>query len=355
MERFNLRDGVQPQTYGLGIKELWEIEPAQHSQGPGRSTPSAGRSTARTYGGSWLYMFGENLVSVGFVVGLDYANPYLSPFEEMQRFKTHPAIRPIFEGGRRIAYGARALNEGGFQSIPKLVFPGGALIGDTAGFLNVPKIKGTHTAMKSGMVAAEAAFDGARRAAPSAPELDAYPERLRRAGCGTSSTGCATSARPSIGACGRPWPTRRSTPTCCAARRPGRCAHQADHDDAEAGRPSAQPIELPAARRQAHLRPAVLGVPSNTNHEEDQPAHLRLKDPSVAERVNLAGLRRPGAALLPGRGLRVRAEADGGSQRLQINAQNCVHCKTCDIKDPTQNIDWVTPEGGGGPNYIGGM
>ena len=215
MDRFGLREGVQPQTYGLGVKELWEIEPFAAQQG--RVIHTIGwPMPSHTYGGSWLYMFGENLVSVGFVVGLDYENPYLSPFEEMQRYKTHPAIRRFLEGGRRIAYGARALSEGGFQSIPKLVFPGGALIGDTAGFLNVPKIKGTHTAMKSGMVAAEAAF-AALRAGRRGPSSTAIPSCCANPGSGTSSTGCATSARPSIGACGPPWPTLPSTPTSCAA------------------------------------------------------------------------------------------------------------------------------------------
>ena len=221
MERFKLRDGVQPQTYGLGVKELWEIQPGQHVKGKVIHTIGWPVDT-RTYGGSWLYMFGENLVSVGYVVGLDYQNPHLSPFDEMQRYKTHPAIRPILEGGRRIAYGARALSEGGFQSIPKLVFPGGALIGDTAGFLNVPKIKGTHTAMKSGMVAAEAAFDALKGRAEAPDARPATRSGSRRAGSGTSCAACATSGPLSTGACGRPWPTRRWTPTSCAARRPGR-------------------------------------------------------------------------------------------------------------------------------------
>ena len=219
IERFKLRVGVQPQTYGLGVKELWEVQPGQHVRGRVIHTVGWPVDT-HTYGGSWLYMFGKN-VSVGYVVGLDYENPHLSPFEEMQRYKTHPAIRPILEGGRRIAYGARALSEGGFQSIPKLIFPGGALIGDTAGFLNVPKIKGTHTAMKSGMVAAEAAFDALKDGA-EAPELMAYPEQRSGAGSGTSCAACATSGRRSTGASGRAWPTRRSTPTCCAATHPGR-------------------------------------------------------------------------------------------------------------------------------------
>ncbi len=216
VERFRLRDGIDPQTYAIGIKELWEVAPARHQ--PGLVVHTIGWPLdAATYGGSFLYHLEDRQVAVGFVIGLDYKNPYLNPFEEFQRFKTHPAIRPFFEGGRRISYGARALNEGGFQSIPRLDFPGGALIGCAAGFLNVPKIKGSHTAMKSGMVAAEAMF---RRLAGD----DAASVRRRtrsRAGCGTSCARCATSGRASAGACGPGSPIRRSTPMCCAARRPG--------------------------------------------------------------------------------------------------------------------------------------
>ena len=258
MERFKLRDGVQPQTYGLGVKELWEVEPAQHVTGKVIHTIGWPVDT-HTYGGSWLYMFGENLVSVGFVVGLDYENPHLSPFEEMQRYKTHPAIRPILEGGRRIAYGARALSEGGFQSIPKLVFPGGALIGDTAGFLNVPKIKGTHTAMKSGMVAAEAAFDALKDGA-EAPELTAYPERLKRSWLWDELRG-VRNIRPAFhwGL----WPAMAYSALdtyvlrgqrTLDARAPGR-----PHDPA--ARRRLRTDRLPAPGRQADLRPPLLGVP----------------------------------------------------------------------------------------------
>ena len=258
MERFKLRQDIQPQTYGLGVKELWEIEPARHRPGLVMHTVGWPMDSA-TYGGSWLYMFGENLVSVGFVVGLDYENPYLSPFEEMQRYKTHPAIRTIFEGGRRIAYGARALSEGGFQSIPRLVFPGGALIGDTAGFLNVPKIKGTHTAMKSGMVAAEAAFgalaDGAER-----PELGDYPELLRKSWL-WDELFKVRNIRPSFhwGL----WPAMAYSALdtyVLRGRAPWTLRHKADH---EALRPKNQcfPISYPEAGRQADLRPALLGVP----------------------------------------------------------------------------------------------
>ena len=216
VQRFRLRDGIDPQTYAIGIKELWEVAPDRHQPGLVVHTIGWPLDTA-TYGGSFLYHLEDRQVAVGFVIGLDYKNPFLNPFEEFQRFKTHPAIRPFFEGGRRIAYGARALNEGGFQSIPRLDFPGGALIGDAAGFLNVPKIKGSHTAMKSGMVAAETIF---RRLSGDAGAEVRPPSN--RAGCGRSCAGCATSGRASAGACGPASPIRRSTPTCCAAMRRGR-------------------------------------------------------------------------------------------------------------------------------------
>jgi electron-transferring-flavoprotein dehydrogenase len=351
MERFRLRQGVQPQTYGLGVKELWEIDPARHKKGLVIHTIGWPMDT-RTYGGSWLYMFGENLVSVGFVVGLDYENPYLSPFEEMQRYKTHPAIRPFLDGGRRIAYGARALSEGGFQSIPKLVFPGGALIGDTAGFLNVPKIKGTHTAMKSGLVAAEAAF-AAVSSGTEKPELDAYPEQLRGSWL-WDELSRVRNIRPSFhwGL----WPAMAYSALdtyLLRGRAPWTLKHKADH---EALRPKEQRSAISYPKPDGKLTFDRLSSVflSNTNHEEDQPVHLRLSDPSKAVQVNLALYDGPEQYYCPAGVYEYVDVADGG-KRLQINAQNCVHCKTCDIKDPTQNIDWVTPEGGGGPNYIGGM
>jgi electron-transferring-flavoprotein dehydrogenase len=351
MERFKLRDGVQPQTFGLGIKELWEIPPAQHVRGKVIHTIGWPVDT-RTYGGSWLYMFGENLVSVGYVVGLDYENPHLSPFDEMQRYKTHPAIRPIFEGGRRIAYGARALSEGGFQSIPKLVFPGGALIGDTAGFLNVPKIKGTHTAMKSGMVAAEAAFD-ALKDGSEAPELEAYPERLRQSWL-WEELRAVRNIRPAFhwGL----WPAMAYSALdtyVLRGKAPWTLQHKADHETLKPAA-EAKPIEYPRPDGIITFDKLSSVFLSNTNHEEDQPVHLRLKDPNVAERVNLARYDGPEQRYCPA-GVYEYVAGPDGARRLHINAQNCVHCKTCDIKDPTQNIDWVTPEGGGGPNYIGGM
>ena len=305
MERFGLRQDIQPQTYGLGVKELWEIEPARHKPGLVMHTVGWPMDSA-TYGGSWLYMFGENLVSVGFVVGLDYENPYLSPFEEMQRYKTHPEIRTIFEGGRRIAYGARALSEGGFQSIPRLVFPGGALIGDTAGFLNVPKIKGTHTAMKSGMVAAEAAFaalaDGAER-----PELGDYPELLRKSWL-WDELFKVRNIRPSFhwGL----WPAMAYSALdtyVLRGRAPWTLKHKADH---EATRPKNQcsPISYPRAGRQADLRPPLVGV-SVEHQSRGRPAGTpQAARPGQGRAGQPRGLRRPGAELLPGRGLRVRGQ-----------------------------------------------
>ena len=350
MERFKLREGVQPQTYGLGVKELWEIEPTKHVKGKVIHTVGWPMQS-RTYGGSWLYMFDDNLVSIGFVVGLDYANPYLSPFEEMQRYKTHPTIRGILEGGRRIAYGARALSEGGFQSIPKLVFPGGALIGDTAGFLNVPKIKGTHTAMKSGMVAAEAAF-AALAGGGERPELGAYPELLRRSWL-WDELYQVRNIRPSFhwGL----WPAMAYSALdtyVLRGRAPWTLKHKADH---AALRPKSEfaPISYPRPDGKLTFDRLSSVFLSNTNHEEDQPAHLKLRDPAKAEQVNLRIYGGPEQYYCPA-GVYEYVD-NGGGQRLQINAQNCVHCKTCDIKDPTQNIDWCTPEGGGGPNYIGGM
>ncbi|MEK0082802.1 electron transfer flavoprotein-ubiquinone oxidoreductase [Geminicoccaceae bacterium SYSU G07066] len=351
-DRFRLREGVQPQTYGLGIKELWEIEPTKHVKG--RVIHTIGwPMDNRTYGGSWLYMFGDNLVSVGFVIGLDYENPHLSPFDEMQRYKTHPAIRPIFEGGRRIAYGARALSEGGFQSIPKLVFPGGAIIGDAAGFLNVPKIKGTHTAMKSGMVAAEAAFEALKNGAER-PELDAYPKMLKESWL-WDELYRVRNIRPSFhwGL----WPALAYSALdtyLFRGKAPWTLAHRkADH---ECLKPAAEcpRIEYPKPDGKITFDKLSSVFLSNTNHEEDQPCHLTLKDPTIPEKVNLPVYDGPEQRYCPA-GVYEYVTGPDGQRHLQINAQNCVHCKTCDIKDPRQNIVWVTPEGGGGPNYIGGM
>jgi electron-transferring-flavoprotein dehydrogenase len=353
LKRFALTREADPQTYGIGIKELWEVKPENHK--PGKVTHTAGWPMDwKTYGGSFLYHLENNQVVVGFVIGLDYENPYLNPFEEMQRFKTHPAIRGTFEGGRRIAYGARALVEGGYQSIPKLTFPGGALIGDAAGFLNVPKIKGSHTAMKSGMTAAEAVFDALSQGTPPA-EVTEYPERLKKTWLWDELfaarnirpsfhwgvvAGFVYSAIDTVLLRGRaPWTLRHRRPDHAALKPAKDCA----------------PIAYPKPDGTLTFDRLSSVFISNTNHEENQPAHLTLKDPNIPVEVNLGVYDGPEARFCPASVYEfVDAPTDekgGGGKRLHINAQNCVHCKTCDIKDPTQNINWVVPEGGGGPNY----
>ena len=348
LERFNLRDGIDPQTYGIGIKELWEVDPAKHTPGLIVHTVGWPLSTD-TYGGSFLYHLENHQVAVGFVIGLDYTNPYLSPFDEMQRYKTHPAIRPTFEGGRRIAYGARALSEGGLQSIPKLTFPGGLLIGDTAGFLNVPKIKGTHTAMKSGMTAAEACFDALRAESPPS-EVTSYPERLKATWL-WDELARVRNIRPSFrwGLFGGIGYSALDT-YVFRGKAPWTFRNHADHTQLK---PAAQstPIDYPKPDGKVSFDKLSSVFISNTNHEEDQRIHLTLKDPAVPVAVNLARYDAPEQRYCPAGVYEIVREADGSNPRLQINAQNCVHCKTCDIKDPTQNIRWVVPEGGGGPNY----
>jgi electron-transferring-flavoprotein dehydrogenase len=350
-KRFKLDKDSEPQTYGIGIKELWEIAPENHHRG--RVVHTIGWPLAQdTYGGSFLYHLEDNQVSVGFVVGLDYPNPHLSPFEEFQRFKTHPAIRPTFEGGRRIAYGARALNEGGFQSIPELVVPGAALIGAAAGFMNVPKIKGTHTAMKSAMIAAEAAFSAITTGGGTdgGKALDAYPEELRKSWV-WDELYRARNIRPAfrrglwVGLAHAAFDTY-----VLRGRAPWTLGHHPDHEglkDADA----APRIDYPRPDGTITFDRLSSVYISNTNHEEDQPVHLRLKDDSVPIDVNLARFDAPEQRYCPANVYEIVRDADGGNPRLQINAQNCVHCKICDIKDPGQNIDWVAPEGGGGPNY----
>jgi electron-transferring-flavoprotein dehydrogenase len=344
IERFQLRDRSDPQTYAIGIKELWEIAPEQHQ--PGLVVHTVGWPLkGDTYGGSFLYHLENRQISVGFVIGLDYRNPHLNPFMEFQRFKTHPAIRSFFQGGRRIAYGARALNEGGYQSIPRLDFPGGALIGDSAGFLNVPKIKGNHTAMKSGMVAAETVFarlqgdDGTR--VRDAIEASWIWDELYR----------VRNIRPSfrLGLWGGMAYSALDT-FVLRGRAPWTFHNHADHTQL-----------LPASQVPAIAYPRPDGkitfdrlssvFISNTNHEEDQPPHLRLRDPEKAISVNYRIYDSPEQRYCPAGVYEIVTDAATDEPRLQINAQNCVHCKTCDIKDPEQNIDWVVPEGGGGPNY----
>ena len=346
-ERFDLRAGADPQTYGIGIKELWEVDPARHEQGLVVHTMGWPLDRS-TYGGSFLYHLEDNQVAVGFVVGLDYTNPHLSPFEEFQRYKTHPKIRPTFEGGRRIAYGARAISEGGIQSIPKIAFPGGLLVGDTAGFLNVPKIKGTHTAMKSGMTAAEAIFD-ALRDGSAVSEITDYRTRLEKSWL-WDELHRVRNLRPSFrwGFWGGMFYSGLDT-YVLRGKAPWTLHHHADH--AALRKASECPrIEYPKPDGEVSFDRNSSVFLSNTNHEEDQPVHLTLKDDSVPIAVNLAEYDAPEQRYCPAGVYEIVHEGED-EPRLQINAQNCVHCKTCDIKDPMQNIHWVTPEGGGGPNY----
>ncbi len=346
-ERFKLREGRAPQVYGIGLKELWEVKPERHV--PGLVVHSAGWPLDNsTYGGSFLYHLEANQVAVGFVVGLGYENPYLYPFEEFQRYKTHPAIRGFFEGGRRISYGARAIAAGGIQSLPKLVFPGGALAGDDAGFLNAARIKGTHAAIKSGMLAAQSAFE-ALAAGRAGDELADYPrafeaswlrEELHRARnfkplmSKGLYTGTLLVGVDQVLFGGRaPWTLTHTTP---------------DNEKLEP-KERFKPIDYPKPDGVLTFDRLSSVFVSNTNHEEDQPSHLTLKDPAVPVEVNLKVYAGPETRYCPAGVYEFVTEAAG--ERLQINAQNCVHCKTCDIKDPRQNIVWVTPEGGGGPNY----
>jgi electron-transferring-flavoprotein dehydrogenase len=344
VERFRLREGIDPQTYAIGLKELWQLAPDRHR--PGLVMHTIGWPLdSMTYGGSFLYHLEGGQAAVGFVIGLDYRNPYLAPFEEFQRFKTHPVIRSYFAGGRRVAYGARALNEGGFQSIPRLDFPGGALAGCAAGFVNVPKIKGSHTAMKSGMVAAETLFrrlqgeDGA--SVRQALERSWVWDELRRVRNIRPSfrwglwAGLAYSALDTYALCGAaPWTLH----------------NHADHLGLLPAS-AARRVDYPRPDGQVTFDRLSSVFVSNTNHEEDQPAHLKLRDPTKAIEVNYRLYDSPEQRYCPAGVYEIVHEAAGGEPRLQINAQNCVHCKTCDIKDPEQNIDWVVPEGGGGPNY----
>ena len=342
-------DGARdPQTYAIGIKELWEVSADQHQ--PGRVVHSAGWPLdSGTYGGSFMYHMKDRQVAVGFVVGLGYSNPYLSPFEEFQRFKLHPSISPTFEGGRRIGYGARAITAGGLQSLPTLVVAGAALIGDEAGFLNASRIKGIHAAMKSGMLAADSAFD-AIVAGRSHDTLDQYPRQFERSWL-REELHRARNFKPwmdkglwvgtlmfgidQIVLRGRaPWTLHRKTPDYAKLRPAAECT----------------PIQYPKPDGKITFDRLSSVYVSNTNHEENQPPHLTLKDPNVPVQVNLARYAGPESRYCPA-GVYEFVSAESGQQRLQINAQNCVHCKTCDIKDPTQNIVWVAPEGGGGPNY----
>ena len=346
--KLGLRADADPQTYGIGVKELWEVDAARHQ--PGLVVHSIGWPLdQRTYGGSFIYHLENNQVAVGFVVGLDYQNPYLSPFDEFQRFKTHPAIRATFEGGRRICYGSRALNEGGLQSIPKLAFPGGALIGCAAGFLNVPKIKGTHTAMKSGMLAADAAFEALGAAEP-APVLAAYPDAFRNSWA-HQELYQARNIRPSFrfGLLGGLAYSALDA-YVLRGRAPWTMRHHPDHTQLKPAR-ACRPIDYPKPDGKLTFDRLSSVFISNTNHDDNQPCHLTLVDEDVPIRLNLAEYDAPEQRYCPAAVYEI--VQDAGQPRLQINYQNCVHCKTCDIKDPGQNINWVVPQGGDGPNYVG--
>jgi electron-transferring-flavoprotein dehydrogenase len=346
--KYELDKGKDPQVYGIGIKELWEIDPAKHQ--PGLVIHTAGWPLASdTYGGSFLYHLENNQVAVGFVVGLAYQNPYLSPYEEFQRYKTHPDIRGFFEGGKRISYGARAITAGGLQSLPKTVFPGGALVGDDAGFLNVSRIKGSHAAIKTGMLAADAAF-AALGEGRQHDELAGYPAAFEQSWLHEELH---------VARNFKPWMSKGLVlgtimtgidQILFKGKAPWTLRHK--HADHEMLRPAAdfKPIVYPKPDGKLTFDRLSSVFISNTNHAEDQPVHLTLKNPNVPVEINLARYAGPEQRYCPA-GVYEFMKTDDGKDRLQINAQNCVHCKTCDIKDPTQNIVWVTPEGGGGPNY----
>ena len=349
MAHYHLRDNVQPQTYGIGIKEVWQVDEAKHKPGTVIHTMGWPLDQA-TYGGSFIYHLSNQRVAVGFVVGLDYKNPWLNPFEELQRFKTHPLINSVLTGGERLGYGARAINEGGWQSLPRLTFPGGALIGDAAGFLNVPKIKGIHTAMQSGMLAAQACFEQLSQEHTTPFELKNYPEKLNQSWL-AKELHSVRNIRPGfkyglipglINAAFETYITRGHSPWTLS--------NHADHTSL-----------IPAEKAKKINYPKPDGILtfdrlssvflSNTYHEENQPCHLKLKNPKLAIEVNLTTYASPESRYCPAAVYEIVEDEQG--PKLQINAQNCIHCKTCDIKDPRQNIVWCAPEGGGGPNYSG--
>jgi len=350
--KYNLEADSQPQKYGIGMKELWDIDPEKHV--PGRVLHTQGWPLTETGsgGGGFLYHQANNQVALGFVVTLDYANPYVFPFEEFQRWKQHPEIRKVLEGGKRVSYGARAINEGGWQSVPKLAFPGGVLAGCSAGFVNVPRIKGSHTAMKSGMLAAEAVA-AAIAAGREQDSLDEYDAALRESWI-AKELKLVQNAEPLLAKFNGDifgaalanvdmWLRTLKMPIFPAMKH---------HSDASALQRADlyRPVQYPKPDGVITFDRLTSVAFSFTNHEEDQPCHLRLKDAAVPTAINLPVYAGPEARYCPA-GVYEFVDPDGAGPRLQINAQNCVHCKTCDIKDPTQNIDWVTPEGGGGPNY----
>ena len=349
-DKFNLRSDADPQTYAIGIKELWEVEPEKHQEG--LALHSVGWPIdSSTYGGSFIYHLEGNQVSVGYVIGLDYKNPHLSPFDEFQRFKTHPKIRPLFEGGRRIAYGARALNEGGFQSIPKLTFPGGLIVGCGAGFLNVPKIKGTHTAMKSGMTAAEAVEKAFRtHGLEPGAEIDDYKARLEKTWL-WDELHKVRNIRPGFRAGLMLGLINAGIDTILfRGKAPWTLRNHHDHETLQLAA-HCQKIDYPKPDGVVSFDKPSSVFLSNTNHEENQPVHLKLNNSSVPVNFNLRLYDAPEQRFCPAGVYEIIADEEGENPQLQINAQNCVHCKTCDIKDASQNINWVVPEGGGGPNY----
>ena len=347
-EIFDLRKESGPQVYGLGVKELWDVPAAQHK--PGRVLHTQGWPLTDAWGGGFLYHQENGQVALGFVTALDYKNPYLSPFEEFQRWKTHPAIRAEIEGGKRVSYGARAINEGGWQAVPKLAFPGGVLVGCAAGFVNVPRIKGSHTAIKSGMLAAEAAFD-AIAADRRSDTLDRYEPAVRSSWI-AKELKMVRNAEPAVarwgGTLGSLYAGIDMWLGQLGISLPWTLKHHADNESISR-KEQVKPIAYPKPDGQLTFDRLSSVFISNTNHVEDQPVHLTLKDAAVPITVNLALYDSPEQRYCPAGVYEIVEEA--GSPRLQINAQNCVHCKTCDIKDPTQNINWVVPEGGGGPNY----
>ena len=345
---FNLDANSQPQVYGIGLKELWDIDPTKHV--PGRVIHTQGWPLDDAWGGGFIYHQANNQVALGFVVALNYRNPYLSPFEEFQRWKQHPEVRAILEGGRRVSYGARAINEGGYQAIPQLAFPGGALIGCSAGFVNVPRIKGSHTAIKSGMLAAEAAFE-AITAGREGDALQSYDDALHKSWV-ADELKTVRNVEPMVAKFGGTAGTLLAGIDMWMRQLgiglPFTMRHHPDNETLHR-RDMVKPIAYPKPDGVISFDRLSSVFLSNTNHEEDQPVHLTLKDASIPTEVNLPLYAGPEQRYCPA-GVYEFVE-EGGKTRLQINAQNCVHCKTCDIKDPTQNINWVVPEGGGGPNY----
>ena len=352
--KYKLDAGKDPQTYAIGIKELWEIDPARAQ--PGHVLHSLGwPMNSKTYGGGFLYHLGGNKVTLGFITGLEYSNPWLSPFEEMQRWKTHPAIRKHLEGGKRIGYGARSITCGGLNSLPKTVFPGGALVGCEAGFLNFSRIKGSHAAIKTGMLAAEAAY-AAVTSGRQYDALNAYPQAFEQSWLNTELQASRNTKQwmkkglylsslmngielwllPKLGLKAPPWNIHSTVPDHAMLKPASSCPK----------------ITYPKPDGKLTFDKLSSVFISNTNHEENQPAHLTLRDNSVPVKTNLAMYAGPESRYCPA-GVYEYVKNPDDTDRLQINAQNCVHCKTCDIKDPTQNIVWVTPEGGGGPNYAG--